>query len=164
MLACEGSKSASLPRSARFMTARRRAVAGGGGPGFSATVLGEPSAAQRGEAVFLEAAVGFGGEGALDEAGGKGGLKVGIKKTWAMGQSKGRHQFLGRQCLRFERRKQASDLFGDLTCDLTCDLRGDFTSDWVGDWAEGVHGLQIFRSIAELEGDAGAIQDEFGLG
>jgi hypothetical protein len=131
-------------------------VAGGGGHGFSATVLGEPSAAQRGEAVFLEAAVGFVGEGALDEVGGKGGLKVGIKKTWAMGQSKGRHQFLGRQCLRFERRKKASDLFGD----LTCDLRGDFTSDWV----EGVHGLQIFRSRAELEGDAGAIQDEFGLG
>ena len=55
----------------------------------------EQSTALGGEAVFLEAAVGFAGEGAFDEAGGKGGLEVSIKKTWAMGQSKGRHQFLG---------------------------------------------------------------------
>jgi hypothetical protein len=43
-------------------------------------VPGEPGAAVGGEAVFLEAAVGFAGEGALDEAESEGGHQVAIPK------------------------------------------------------------------------------------
>ena len=58
-------------------------------------VPGEPGAALGREAVFLEAAVGFAGEGALDEARSESGLQVSVEKTRAMGQLEGGHQFLG---------------------------------------------------------------------
>ena len=112
----------------------------------------------------MEAAVGLVGEGALDEAGGERRHQVAVSKVCETLKIEPRLHFFTSERLGSQHHEKAFDLFGDLTCDLTCDFRGAFTSAWVGDWVEGVHGLQIFRCIAELEGDAGAIHDEFGLG
>ena len=123
-------------------------------------MLPEPGAAFRGEAVFLQAAVGFIREGPLDEAGILCGPQVVLTKGRTVRQTNCLLKCRWGEFALGEQKQNPFDWVGDWVADWV----GDLTCDSRGDWVEGVHGLQIFRSIAELEGDAGAIQDEFGLG
>mgnify|MGYP000347581304 CR=1 FL=1 len=80
-------------------------------------------AAFGGEAVFLQAAVGFVGNGAFDEGGGEGGFEVASFKVFAPAQGQCCLDFLPGHIF-FHDGKQAFQLFTDLPCDLPCDLRG----------------------------------------
>lgn len=54
-------------------------------------VLGKAGAAFCGEAVFLKAAVGFIRDGAFDESGGEGGVKVVCSEGGAVGEAEAFH-------------------------------------------------------------------------
>ena len=79
-------------------------------------------AAFGGEAVFLQAAIGFVGNGAFDEGGGEGGFEVASFKVFAPAQGQCCLDFLPGHIF-FHDGKQAFQLFTDLPCDW---CRGSF--------------------------------------
>jgi hypothetical protein len=67
-----------------------------------------------GQSVFLQAAVGFTGDGHLYQIGRQCWTQMQCQKIRPMGQTQGLHQLLQAQCLTSQRNKQTRDLFGDL--------------------------------------------------
>lgn len=78
----------------------------------------EQSTAGAGEAVFLEAALGFFGDGVFDEAGGEGGIEVVGAEGGAVGKLEALHAIQGGQGFLAEHREEGGDLVGDLIADL----------------------------------------------
>lgn len=73
----------------------------------------------RGQAILLEAAVGFIGDGGFDESGGDGGVEVVVSERRAVGELEALHGVRsGKRAEFFEERDQRGDLVGDLIADL----------------------------------------------
>lgn len=77
-----------------------------------------------GQAVLLQATVGFVRDGALDEAGLEGGQQVELLEIISAAQLESVHQILPASLSFFHRRKQRADLPCDLPCGLPCGFGG----------------------------------------
>ncbi len=115
-----------------------------------------------GDPVFLEAAVGFVGDGAFDEVLFKGGLQVAEAEIITIGQTQHVLQIL--PCMRSGKdSQQLFDLHGDLHGILHGDLHGDFPCDLCGGLCDGFGVVQCFRLWPRLGLGSGfrQWQDEF---